>query len=153
MGLKSVLYAQIEVKANKDVFHDVYTHKPHHISTMCPSHIHSCELIGGVFETVGSKLFWMYNLGKKEKKHSKKIIEAIDNRKNMITFKEFEGDLVDKYDNWKVTLHIEQKDEIDLVCWTIEYERPNENAPELTNLLDFIVDMTKAIDDHHVKIN
>ncbi|KAF3638034.1 putative MLP-like protein 34-like [Capsicum annuum] len=149
MGLKSVLYAQIEVKANKDVFHDVYTHKPHHISTMCPSHIHSCELIGGVFETVGSKLFWI----KKEKKHSKKIIEAIDNRKNMITFKEFEGDLVDKYDNWKVTLHIEQKDEIDLVCWTIEYERPNENAPELTNLLDFIVDMTKAIDDHHVKIN
>ncbi|PHU19011.1 hypothetical protein BC332_10162 [Capsicum chinense] len=152
MGLKSVLCAQIEVKANKDVFHDVFTHKPHHISTMCPLHIQSCELIDGVFGTVGSKLFWTYNLEGK-KKISKQIIEAIDEGKKVITFKEFEGDLVDKYDNWKVTLHIEQKGEIDLVCWTMEYERPNENAPELTNLLDFIIGMTKAIDDHHVKMN
>ncbi|PHT49453.1 hypothetical protein CQW23_09200 [Capsicum baccatum] len=35
----------------------------------------------------------------------------------------------------------------------MEYERPNENAPELINLLDFIIGMTKAIDDHHVKMN
>ncbi|KAM3239375.1 hypothetical protein P3L10_014409 [Capsicum annuum] len=89
----------------------------------------------------------------KGKKNSKQIIEGIDEGKKVIRFKEFEGDLVDKYDNWKATLHMEQKGEIDLVCWRMEYERPNENAPELINLLDFIVGMTKAIDDHHVKMN
>ncbi|KAG5583686.1 hypothetical protein H5410_044120 [Solanum commersonii] len=53
----------------------------------------------------------------------------------------------------QITLHIKTKGEINLVCWTMEYERPNENVPELINLLNFIVGMAKAIDDHHVKMN
>uniref|UniRef100_A0A3Q7HYI4 Bet v I/Major latex protein domain-containing protein n=1 Tax=Solanum lycopersicum TaxID=4081 RepID=A0A3Q7HYI4_SOLLC len=84
-----------------------------------------------------------------EKKISKQVIESIDHVKKVLTLKEFEGDLVNKYDNLKITLHIETKGEIDLLCWTMEYERPNENVPELIKLLGFIVDMTKAIDDHH----
>jgi len=88
-----------------------------------------------------------------KEKISKQVIETIDEEKKVITFKEFEGDLVNKYDNWKATLHIETKGEIDLVSWTMEYERPNENVPELINLLDFIIGMTKAVDDHHVKMN
>ncbi|KAG5583687.1 hypothetical protein H5410_044121 [Solanum commersonii] len=149
MGLKSVLCAKIEIKANKDVFHDVFTNKPHLVSTMSPLHIQGCELLEGVFGTVGYKICWTYTL-EEEKKISKQVIEAIDHETKMLTLKEFEGDLVNKYDNYKVTLHIETKYEIDLVSWTIEYERPNENVPELVNLLDFIIGMTKAIDDHHV---
>ncbi|XP_015086509.1 kirola-like [Solanum pennellii] len=149
MGLKSVLCAKIEMKANKDVFHDAFTNKPHHVSTMSPLHVQGCELLEGSFGTVGSKICWTYTL-EGAKKISKQIIEAVDHEKKVITFKEFEGDLVNKYDNFKATLHIETKDEIDLVSWTIEYERPNENVPELVNLLDFIIGMTKAIDDHHV---
>lgn len=64
MSLKSVLCAKIEMKANKDVFHDVFTNKPHHVSTMCPLHIQGCELLEGVFGTVGSKICWTYILGK-----------------------------------------------------------------------------------------
>ena len=67
----------------------------------------------------------------------------------MLTLKEFEGDVTDIYDSFKAILHIETKGEIDLVCWTLEYERPNENVPELINVLNFVVGMTKAIDDHH----
>ncbi|KAH0737426.1 hypothetical protein KY290_036131 [Solanum tuberosum] len=70
-------------------------------------------------------------------------------KKKVLTLKEFEGDVTDKYDSFKATLHIETKDEIDLVSWTLEYERPNENVPELINVLNFVVGMTKAIDDHH----
>ncbi|XP_049408238.1 kirola-like [Solanum stenotomum] len=149
MGLKSVLCAKIEVKANKDVFHDVFTNKPHHVSTMSPLHVQGCELLEGVFGTVGSKICWTYTL-EGEKKISKQVIEAIDHETKMLTLKEFEGDLVNKYDNFKATLHIETIYDIDLISWTIEYERPNENVPELVNLLDFIIGMTKAIDDHHV---
>lgn len=84
---------------------------------------------------------------------SKQIIEAIDEEKRMITFKEFEGHIVNEYNHFKATLHIDAKDETDLVCWTFEYERPNENLPELIGLLDFTVSITKAVDDHHVKKN
>ncbi|KAK4730455.1 hypothetical protein R3W88_023443 [Solanum pinnatisectum] len=152
MGLKSVLCAKIEMKANKDVFHDVFTNKPHHVSTMSPLHVQGCELLEGVFGTVGSKICWTYTLAE-GKRRFEGVIETIDEEKKVITFKEFEGDLVNKYDNWKATLHIETKGKIDLVCWTMEYERPNENVPELINLLDFIAGMSKAIDDHHVKMN
>ncbi|KAH0726233.1 hypothetical protein KY285_001938 [Solanum tuberosum] len=152
MGLKSVLYAKIEMKANKDVFYDVFTNKPHLISTMCPLHVQGFERLDGVIGTVGSKICWMYTFEGK-KKISKQIIETIDHEKKVLTFKEFEGDIVDIYDNFKSTLHIETKGEIDLISWTIEYERPNENVPELVNFLDFIVGMTKAVDDHHVKMN
>ncbi|KAH0650597.1 hypothetical protein KY285_030687 [Solanum tuberosum] len=152
MGLKSVLSAKIEVKANKDVFHDVFIHKPHHVSTMCPMHIQDCELLEGVFGTVGSKISWTYKHEGK-KMISKQIIEAIDEEKQMTTFKEFEGDIVNKYENFKATFHIDAKDDTDLVCWTIEYERPNEDLPELISLMEYIVSLVKAVDDHHVNMN
>ncbi|KAH0653165.1 hypothetical protein KY290_031455 [Solanum tuberosum] len=62
MGLKSVLSVKKEVKANKDVFFDVFIHKPHLVSTMCPLHVQGCELLEGVFGTVGSKVSWTYKL-------------------------------------------------------------------------------------------
>uniref|UniRef100_A0A3Q7HVA7 Bet v I/Major latex protein domain-containing protein n=1 Tax=Solanum lycopersicum TaxID=4081 RepID=A0A3Q7HVA7_SOLLC len=122
------------MKANKDVFHDVFTNKPHHVSTMFPLHVQGFDLLEGDLGTVGSKICWTYTL---------------DHENKVLTLKEFEGDVVDIYDSFKATLHIETKDEINLITWTLEYERPNDNVPELISLLNFIVGMTKAIDDHH----
>ncbi|KAK6784580.1 hypothetical protein RDI58_018035 [Solanum bulbocastanum] len=138
MGLKSVLSVKKEVKANKDVFFDVFTHEPHYVSTMCPLHVQGCELLEGVFGTVGSKVSWTYKLEGKERV-SKHII---DEEKKTITFKEFEGDMLHEYDLYKITLHMDAKDDTDLVCWTIEYERPNENTSELICLMEFLVGLT-----------
>lgn len=91
----------------------------------------------------------MYNPDGKEK-ISKQTIESIDEEKKIITFKEFEGDILNEYDNRKVSLHVDEEGEKDIVSWNMEYERPNENVSELTNLLQFFIDMTKAVDDHHV---
>ncbi|XP_015161094.1 MLP-like protein 28 [Solanum tuberosum] len=142
MGLKSVLCAKIEMKANKDIFHDVFTNKPHHVSAMSPLHVQGFDLLEGDIGTVGFK-------EDGEKNISKQILEAIDHENKVLTLKEFEGDVTDKYDSFKATLHIETKDEIDLVSWTLDFERPNENVPELIRLLNFIVGMTKVVDDHH----
>ncbi|KAH0640994.1 hypothetical protein KY285_037580 [Solanum tuberosum] len=132
------------MKANKDVFHDVFTNKPHHVSTMSPLHVQGFDLLEGDIGTVGSKICWTYTIDG-EKKISKQILETIDHENKVLTLKEFEGDVTDKYDSYKVTLHIETKDEIDLVCWTLEYERPNENVPELISVLNFIVEMVKVL--------
>ncbi|XP_015081962.1 kirola-like [Solanum pennellii] len=151
MGLKSLVSAKIEVKSNKDVLHHVFTHKSHHVSTMCPMHIQGCELLEGVFGTAGSKISWTYKYEGKEM-ISKQITEAIDDEKQMIIFKEFEGDIVNKYENFKATFHIDAKADADMVCWTIEYERPNEDLPELISLMEYIVSVTKVVDDHHVNM-
>ncbi|KAK6779717.1 hypothetical protein RDI58_021901 [Solanum bulbocastanum] len=148
MGLKFVLCGKKEMKANKNVFHDIFTNKLHHVSTMSPLHIQGFELLEGDIGIVGSKICWNYTLDG-EKKISKQILETIDHENKVLTLKEFEGDVTDIYDNFKVTLHIETKDEINLVYWTLEYERPNENVPELLSVLNFVVGMTKAIDNHH----
>uniref|UniRef100_A0A3Q7HZB1 Bet v I/Major latex protein domain-containing protein n=1 Tax=Solanum lycopersicum TaxID=4081 RepID=A0A3Q7HZB1_SOLLC len=138
------------MRANKDVFHDAFTNKPHHVSSMSPLHVQGCELLEGAFETVGSKICWTYTLAEGAKKISKQIIEVVDHEKKVITFKEFEGDLVNKYDNFKGNSSYRNKRRNRFSKLTIEYERPNENVPELVNLLDFIIGMTNAIDDHHV---
>lgn len=86
-----------------------------------------------------------------KQKISKQIFEVIDEEKKIITVREYEGDIAKEYENWKVSLHVDGEGEKDLVTWTMEYERPNNNVPELTSLLQFFIDMTNAIDDHHVK--
>ncbi|WMV44925.1 hypothetical protein MTR67_038310 [Solanum verrucosum] len=130
------------------MFRGVFTNKPHHVSTMSPLHVQGFDLLEGDIGTVGSKICWTYTLDG-EKKISKQMLEAVDHENKVLILKEFEGDITDKYDSFKATLHIETKDKIDLVSWTLEYERPNENVPELISLLDLVVGMTKGIDDHH----
>ncbi|KAG5584620.1 hypothetical protein H5410_045054, partial [Solanum commersonii] len=115
-----------------------------HVSTMSPLHVQSFYLLEGDIGTVGSKICWTYTLDG-EKKISKQVLEAVDHENKVLILKEFEGDIIDKYDSFKATLHIETKDEIDLVSWTLEYERPNENVPELISLLDLVVGMTQGI--------
>ncbi|KAH0737401.1 hypothetical protein KY290_036106 [Solanum tuberosum] len=102
-----------------------------------------------ILEPLDPKFVGPIPLEDEEKNISKQILEAIDHENKVLTLKEFEGDVTDKYDSFKATLHIETKDEIDLVSWTLDFERPNENVLELIRLLNFIVGMTKVVDDHH----
>ncbi|XP_060209232.1 kirola-like [Lycium barbarum] len=153
MGLKSKLSVQLEVKTKHDVFLDVFWKTPNQCSTMSPVQVQGAELLeGDHFGAVGSKVCWKYTHDGKEK-ISKQIIEAIDEEKKILTLKEFEGDILNEYENVKYTLHVDAEGEKHLACWTIEYERPKENTPELTSLLQFLIDMIKAIDDHHIKQN
>ncbi|XP_049406733.1 kirola-like isoform X4 [Solanum stenotomum] len=122
----------------------------HIMSLLCPLCMYKVLIFLKVtLELLDPKFVGPIPLVDGENKISKQILETIDHEKKVLTLKEFEGDVTDKYDSFKATLHIETKDEIDLVSWTLEYERPNENVPELINLLNFVVGMTKAIDDHH----
>ncbi|WMV44930.1 hypothetical protein MTR67_038315 [Solanum verrucosum] len=122
----------------------------HTMSLLCPLCMYKdLNFLKVTLERLDPKFVGTIPLVDGEKMISKQILETIDHEKKVLTLKEFEGDITDKYDSFKATLHIETKDEIDLVSWTLEYERPNENVPELINLLNFVVGMTKAIDDHH----
>ncbi|PIN06532.1 hypothetical protein CDL12_20914 [Handroanthus impetiginosus] len=59
-----------------------------------------------------------------------------------------EGDLAQLYKNLLVTIHVETKDGVDFVTWTIEYELINPDNPHPLSLLSFFIDFTKQIETH-----
>ncbi|CAA2980502.1 kirola-like [Olea europaea subsp. europaea] len=149
MGLLGKLVAQIEFKAGGDVFHELFTHRPHHVSTTAPEKVHGCDLHQGEFGKEGSIICWKYTHDGK-KRVAKQVVEAIDEEKKSITFKMLEGDLMELYKNFIIKIHIETKGDIDLVTWTLDYEMPNEDVPHPITLLAFFIDLTKAIESHHI---
>ncbi|KAK4479144.1 hypothetical protein RD792_014655 [Penstemon davidsonii] len=86
-----------------------------------------------------------------EKKTAKQLIQAIDEEKKSIEFKMLEGDLMKLYKDFLITLHIDTKDGIDLVTWTLEYETLHDDVEHPISLLSFFIDMTKVIKNHHLQ--
>ncbi|KAK4479146.1 hypothetical protein RD792_014657 [Penstemon davidsonii] len=165
MGLTGKLVAAIEFRAGGDVFHELVTLKPHHVSKTSPEKVQGCDLHEGEFGKVGSVICWRYTHGKSyilydinldmvgstegKEKTAKQLIQAIDEEKNSIEFKMLEGDLMKLYKD--ITLHIDTKDGIDLVTWTLEYETLHDDVEHPISLLSFFIDMTKDIENHHLQ--
>lgn len=83
-----------------------------------------------------------------EAKVGKHLIEAVDEEKNMITFKEIEGDQLKNYKNFKCTLQAIPKGKGSVIHYTIEYEKLHENIGDSHSLLQFLADTAKDIDAH-----
>ncbi|KAL7093625.1 hypothetical protein ACP275_11G050900 [Erythranthe tilingii] len=149
MGLTGKLIAAIEFKAGGDVFHELIRHKPHHLSNITPEKIQGCDLHEGEFGHVGTIITWRYTHDGKEKK-AKEVIQAINEERKLMEFKMLEGDLMELYKAFVITFHVETKNDIDLVTWTLEYEMLNEVVEHPLSLLSFFIDLTKDIETHHV---
>ncbi|KAK6134138.1 hypothetical protein DH2020_032088 [Rehmannia glutinosa] len=128
MGLKGKLISQIDIKSDGDVFHEIFRERPHHISGMSPDHIQ--------------------NYGKKEV--AKEIIEAIDEEKKSVTFKVIEGDLMQLYKTFTVTVLVDTSGEDNLVTWTVDYEKLSDDVPHPHMIMDLLLNMTKDIETHHL---
>ncbi|XP_073147208.1 kirola-like [Henckelia pumila] len=149
MGVIGKLVSQIGIKSDGDVFHEIFRERPHHISGMSPHNIQNCDLHGGEWGTVGSVIFWNYTHDGNEKV-AKEIIEAIDEEKKSITFKVIEGDLMELYNEFKLTVHVDTKGEDNIVTWTLEYEKKSEDIPDPHTLMEFCLNVTKDIETHHL---
>ncbi|CAA2994171.1 kirola-like [Olea europaea subsp. europaea] len=145
MGLAGKLIAQIEFKHGGDVFHELIKHKPHHISNTIPHLVQGCDLHEGEFGKVGSKICWTYTHDGKVRK-AKVLIETIEEENKLIKFKTLEGDLMEEYKDFIVTMHVETKGNIDMVTWTLEYEMLNEDVSHPVSFLAFFIDVTKGIE-------
>ncbi|KAG8371373.1 hypothetical protein BUALT_Bualt13G0081100 [Buddleja alternifolia] len=135
MGLIGKLIAAIEFKAGGDLFHELVRYRPHHISATSPEKVQGCDLHEGEFGHAGSIISWRY---------------THDEEKKVIEFKMLEGDLMEQYKAFIITIHIETKGDIDFVTWTLEYEMLNEDVEHPISLLSFFIDLTKDIETHHV---
>ncbi|XP_071703195.1 kirola-like [Rutidosis leptorrhynchoides] len=149
MALSGKLVAQIEIKSNGDVFHELWKANPHDVPKLTPTTIQKCETHSGEAGTVGSVLFWNYFHDGKDSV-AKTLLHDIDEEKKSVTFKILEGDLLELYKNFIIHIHVDTNGLNNLVTWTVEYEKLNANVPDPNTLLDFYRKVTKDIETHHV---
>ncbi|MGD7428494.1 MLP family protein, partial [Ralstonia pseudosolanacearum] len=135
-------------KAGGDVFHELFRHKPHDLSTISPGIVQGCDLHEGELGHVGAVICWNFTHDGKEKK-AKEVIQAIDEEKKLIQFKMIEGDVMELYKDFVITIHVETNGGIDLVTCTFEYEMLNEDVEHPISLLSLFIDLTKDIETHH----
>ncbi|XP_051148880.1 kirola-like [Andrographis paniculata] len=149
MGLTGKLIAAIEFKHGGDVFHGIFTQTPHEIAD-ASVHVHGFELHEGELGKVGSVISWHYTHDGK-RQVAKQIIQKIDEENKAMEFKMIGGDLMEHFKNFLITFHIETKNNIDLVTWTLDYEMLHEDVVHPTTFLAYFIDVTKDIEAHHDK--
>ncbi|XP_022882316.1 kirola-like [Olea europaea var. sylvestris] len=150
MGLKGKLTAQIEMKAGGDVFHGLLSETPQQLPNISPNVIQGCDLHEGKWGTVGSVYIWKFIHDGKQKV-GKDILEAIDKEKRSLTFNMIEGDLLELYKVFKIDFHVETHHGIDLVTWTLDYEKLKDDVEEPLTFLGALINLSKDIESYHLK--
>ncbi|CAI9113160.1 OLC1v1013709C1 [Oldenlandia corymbosa var. corymbosa] len=140
----------IEIKSDGDVFHEIFRDRPHHISTMSPTYIQGVDLHDGDWGKVGSVIFWNYTHGKLNSAiiflRDAILLQLVKlELRNVI-----EGDLMELYKSFVLTVHVDTVEKNNLVTWTLEYEKKNESVPDPESLMEFCLQVTKDIETHHL---
>lgn len=98
---------------------------------------------------VNTNMHHIYVDGKK--KVAKQVIETIDEENKSITFKMLEGDLMELYKSFIISIHVDTKGEDNLVTWTLDYEKLREDVEDPNTLMEFFIHLTKDIESHHLQ--
>ncbi|GMJ13338.1 MLP-like protein 28 [Hibiscus trionum] len=153
-ALAHKLEVDVEIKASPEQFHDMFANKPHHVHHTCSDKIQGCDLHEGEWGKVGTVVHWSYVHDGKAKK-AKEVVEAIDPDKNLITFRVIEGDLMEEYKSFVITIQASPKSDGNgsVVHWTLEYEKLHEGVDHPETLLEFVRDVSKDIDAHLTQQN
>ncbi|PRQ40956.1 putative START-like domain-containing protein [Rosa chinensis] len=119
MALTGKIETDVEIKASAAKFHEMFTHKPHHISNVSSNNIQGCDLHEGDWGTVGTIIYWNYF-----------------------------HDLMEHYKSFLITIQATPKGEGCSVHWTMEYEKHHGDITDPHTLLQFAVEVSNDIDVH-----
>ncbi|XP_010533357.1 PREDICTED: MLP-like protein 31 [Tarenaya hassleriana] len=152
MGLPTMRWkveTEVEIKASAEKFHEMFAGRPHHVSKATPHHIQSCDLHEGDWGKVGSIVYWNY-VHDGKKRVAREVVEAVDPDKNMISFRVIEGDLMEEYKTFLITIYVTPKEggEGSVVHWHLEYEKLEGKAAHPETLAELCVEVSKDIDQH-----
>ncbi|XP_054792350.1 MLP-like protein 43 [Prosopis cineraria] len=151
MGLTGKLEIEKEIQTQASKFFHLFTKQLHHVPNIT-DHIHEGELHEGEdWHNVGSVKKWSYTIDGKVVKCRERI-EVYDEVNNMITFNLFEGDVMEQYKSFKLTLKVSDKvggaGGGAIAKWTVDYEKLNEGIPDPGGYLDYVTNVTKDADAH-----
>ncbi|GLT78419.1 hypothetical protein SLA2020_499560 [Shorea laevis] len=130
VSLHGKLKYDVEYKTPADKVYEFWSCNFKDIPKACSKIIHSIELVqDGKTGTC------------------EEIVEAMDCKKKYMSLKVIGGNLLDHYRSIKFILEqvTPKGDGASTVCWTMEYEKLNENVPDPIELRDAGVNTNKAI--------
>ncbi|KAI3500230.1 hypothetical protein L1887_36048 [Cichorium endivia] len=92
---------EFKIKSDGDVFHELFSARPHEVSKLTPTNVQNCEILEGEVGTVGSVLLWNYFHEGKDCVF-KVVVEEIDTEKKLFTMKALGGDILELYKTFVV---------------------------------------------------
>ncbi|KAL0807443.1 hypothetical protein Bca101_099935 [Brassica carinata] len=127
-SLVGIIETTVEIKSSPEKLHDMFVGKKHHIPSASPSFVH----------------------GYGEARVMKERIESIDPENNSVTYRVLEGDVMNEYKSFVITLQVTPKEGEpgSVVHWHFEYEKINEEVAHPETLLQFAVEVSKELDAH-----
>ncbi|XP_021774943.1 MLP-like protein 31 [Chenopodium quinoa] len=150
MGIKGKLEVEVDINCHGDIFHEIFSTRPHHVSDMSPSNIHACDVHDGEFGKPGSIINWNYTLDGK-KCVAKELVEVIDEENKLVRFKIIEGDLLNEFKTFTLTVQVIPMGDITGVKWTAEFDTIDDKGHYPTKLIDFCIAVSRDIEAHHLK--
>lgn len=81
----------------------------------------------------------------------KEVVEVIDEAMKLVKFKVVEGDLLEFYKTFYITIHVDTGGGKNLVTYTFEYEKKHSNVEDPNSLMELCVNVTKDIETHNLK--
>ncbi|XP_038719275.1 MLP-like protein 31 [Tripterygium wilfordii] len=148
MSVHGKMEVELEVKVSAAQFHEVVSFRPHHISNMTPDHLQGVDLHEGEWGKQGKVISFNY-VHDGVPKVAKDRLEVIDDVNYLSSYRVIDGDPLKEYKDLLVTVQATPKGDGSLVKWTFEYEKLNPDVPDPQSLLDYVVTVSKGIDDHH----
>ncbi|KAJ9564002.1 hypothetical protein OSB04_009162 [Centaurea solstitialis] len=148
MALTGKLIMYVDIKSHGDIFHEMFRHRPHDLTSISPDNLHGCE-IDGQPGAIGSTVFFNYTRDGK-KLTAKAMLEEVDEKNHKVVYNVIEGDLVEElYKSFKIIFHIEPKGDGQLAIWTLEFEKMNTSMPYPTSFMDYALNVTRDLDAHN----
>ncbi|KAF8109973.1 hypothetical protein N665_0089s0091 [Sinapis alba] len=147
-SLQGELEVDVEIKAPPTKFYHMLT-APQDLTKATPEFLQGYSVKEGEVGRVGSLITWNYVHDGKPQVVTERI-EAMDPKKNMIQFREIDGDLMKEFRSFLFTVHVTPKQggrPGGVVKWHIAYERIDENVAHPETLLQLCVKMSKDMDE------
>ncbi|KAI7732776.1 hypothetical protein M8C21_013536 [Ambrosia artemisiifolia] len=123
MPLSGTIVKQVNIKSDSDMFHETFRYRPYHISQMSPD---------GKPQVV------------------KEVIEAIDKENKLVRFKVTEGDIMEAYKTFAITIRVDTHGEENVVTCTLDYEKVNEYIPNPDRLMELVLIVAKDVETYHL---
>ncbi|KAL4363434.1 hypothetical protein GQ457_04G009870 [Hibiscus cannabinus] len=154
LALTGKLEADVEIKASPEQFYDMVANKPHLVPHACNDKVQGCDLHEGEWGKVGTIIIRRYVLDGKAKQ-TKEVIEALDPDKKLIIAKVMEGDVMEEYKSFLLSIQVSPRSEGSgsVVHLTLEYEKLHQGIDHPQTMLQLIKDVSNDIDAHLTKPN
>ncbi|KAK4423444.1 MLP-like protein [Sesamum alatum] len=138
------LQLQTQIRSSPDKIFDVYKNKTHLMPTISPDKLQSIQVLQGDGKSVGSVRLWTYVMGVAV--IAKDKIVAVDEENKSITFELIGGEVTKYFNVFRATFEARSEGDMNMVKWSVEYEKASEDVPHPHSHLEFLVNLSREVD-------